>query len=203
MSVNINADTTNGLVLTSDTSGEIKLQSAGADIATVDSSGITMASGKGLAGDASSLTNIPAANLTGDIIQNAGPAFRAFANASQSLSGGTFTKITYGGTTFDITSDYSTANSRFTPSVAGYYMVGGGFYATTAIRAVRLYKNGSGNAYLCELNSSSGWGCYGYDVIYLNGTTDYVELYGYVGGTVSRSTGSAVTYFSAHLIQKA
>jgi hypothetical protein len=49
MSVNINADTTNGLVLTSDTSGEIKLQSAGADIATVDSSGITMASGKGLA----------------------------------------------------------------------------------------------------------------------------------------------------------
>jgi hypothetical protein len=193
MSVNINADTTNGLVLTSDTSGEIKLQSAGADIATVTSSGITMAAGK----------TLPASALTGDIIQNAGPAFRAYANASQSLSGGTFTKITYGGTTFDITSDYSTANSRFTPSVAGYYMVGGGFYATTAIRAVRLYKNGSGNAYLCELNSSSGWGCYGYDVIYLNGTTDYVELYGYVGGTVSRSTGSAVTYFSAHLIQKA
>jgi hypothetical protein len=50
MSVNINADTTNGLVLTSDTSGEIKLQSAGADIATVDSSGITMASGKDITG---------------------------------------------------------------------------------------------------------------------------------------------------------
>jgi hypothetical protein len=39
MSVNINADTTNGLVLTSDTSGEIKLQSAGTDTVTVDSSG--------------------------------------------------------------------------------------------------------------------------------------------------------------------
>jgi len=50
MSVNINADTTNGLVLTSDTTGEIKLQSAGADIATVDSSGITMASGKSIIG---------------------------------------------------------------------------------------------------------------------------------------------------------
>ena len=67
MSVNINASTTNGLVLTSDTSGELKLQANGADIATVDSSGITMASGKGLAGDASSLTNIPAANLTGSL----------------------------------------------------------------------------------------------------------------------------------------
>ena len=70
MSVLINADTSDGLKFTSDTSGEIKLQSAGADIATVDSSGITMAAGKTLpasaltgtlpALDASSLTGIPA-----------------------------------------------------------------------------------------------------------------------------------------------
>ena len=33
MASTINADTTNGVVVTSDTSGEIKLQSAGADIA--------------------------------------------------------------------------------------------------------------------------------------------------------------------------
>lgn len=55
MASNINADTTTGLQLTSDTSGEVKIQSAGADIVTVDSSGITMASGK----------TIPAASLTG------------------------------------------------------------------------------------------------------------------------------------------
>ena len=70
MSITLNADTTNGLVLTSDTSGEIKLQSAGADIATVDSSGITIAAGKTLpassltgalpAIDGSALTGIPA-----------------------------------------------------------------------------------------------------------------------------------------------
>jgi hypothetical protein len=70
MSVLINADTSDGLVLTSDTSGEIKLQSAGADIATVDSTGIAMAAGKTLpaasltgtlpAIDGSSLTNLPA-----------------------------------------------------------------------------------------------------------------------------------------------
>ena len=57
MSVNINADTTNGLVMTSDTSGEIKLQSAGADIATVHSSGITMHSGM----------TLPASALTGTL----------------------------------------------------------------------------------------------------------------------------------------
>ena len=67
MSVNINADTTNGLVLTSDTSGEIKLQSAGADIATVTSSGITMASGKTL--PASALTGSLPAGMGGKILQ--------------------------------------------------------------------------------------------------------------------------------------
>jgi len=57
MSVLINADTSDGLKFTSDTSGEIKLQSNGTDIATVDSSGITMASGK----------TLPAASLTGTL----------------------------------------------------------------------------------------------------------------------------------------
>jgi|DEB0MinimDraft_3_1074331.scaffolds.fasta_scaffold46641_2 hypothetical protein len=41
MSITLNADTSSGLVMTSDTSGEIKLQSAGTDIATVDSSGVS------------------------------------------------------------------------------------------------------------------------------------------------------------------
>lgn len=57
MSSIINADTSNGLKLTSDTSGEVKIQSAGADIVTVDSTGITMAAGK----------TIPAASLTGTL----------------------------------------------------------------------------------------------------------------------------------------
>ena len=51
MSSTINADTTSGVIVTSDTSGEIKLQSAGADIATVSSTGLAMASGKTLTGD--------------------------------------------------------------------------------------------------------------------------------------------------------
>lgn len=57
MASTINADTSNGLVLTPDTSGEIKLQAGGADIATVTSSGITMASGK----------TLPASALTGTV----------------------------------------------------------------------------------------------------------------------------------------
>jgi len=57
MSITLNADTSSGLVMTSDTSGEIKLQANGADIATVSSTGIAMASGK----------TLPAASLTGTL----------------------------------------------------------------------------------------------------------------------------------------
>ena len=63
----LNADTSNGLKITSDTSGELKIQSAGADIATVDSSGITMAAGKTL--PASALTGSLPAGMGGKILQ--------------------------------------------------------------------------------------------------------------------------------------
>jgi len=49
MATTINADTSDGLKLTADTSGTIDLQSAGTTIATVSSTGLAMASGKGLA----------------------------------------------------------------------------------------------------------------------------------------------------------
>lgn len=50
MATTINSNTTDGIIITPDLSGEIKLQSDGTDIATVTSSGITMASGKSIIG---------------------------------------------------------------------------------------------------------------------------------------------------------
>ena len=50
MATTINADTSDGLKLTADTSGEIELQSAGTTIATVNSTGLAMASGKTITG---------------------------------------------------------------------------------------------------------------------------------------------------------
>ena len=42
-------------------------------------------------------------------------------------------------------------------------------------------------------------------ILYLNGSTDYVELYGYqaTGGTVSTSPGADVTVFSGVLMRAA
>ena len=52
MATTINADTSEGLKLTSDTSGEIELQSGGEEIVTVNSNGIEMANGKTISASA-------------------------------------------------------------------------------------------------------------------------------------------------------
>ena len=46
MANTINADTSNGVEITADTSGEISLQASGTTITTVKSTGVEMASGK-------------------------------------------------------------------------------------------------------------------------------------------------------------
>jgi hypothetical protein len=87
MSSIINADTSNGLKITSDTSGEVKIQSAGSDIVTVDNSGITMAAGK----------TIPASALTGTL-----PALDG--SALTGVGGGFFSELVTFSTDTTITS---------------------------------------------------------------------------------------------------
>jgi len=76
MAANINADTSDGLKLTSDLTGTLELQSAGTTIATVSSTGIAMASGKTIAGDvaysARAWVNFDGKLVAADMIQASG-----------------------------------------------------------------------------------------------------------------------------------
>lgn len=75
MATTINSNTTDGLVITPDTSGEVKIQSNGTDVLTITGSGMDLATGMTLpaskltgalpAIDGSALTNLSSANLTG------------------------------------------------------------------------------------------------------------------------------------------
>jgi len=190
MATTINADTSNGVIITPDTSGEIKLQSAGADIATVSSTGITMASGKNLITTA--------------------PAFSAYmTNGSAGISTGaaTFTKIILDTEEFDTASCFdSSTNYRFTPTVAGYYQINAAVTytvaASTAGAGAVIYKNGSG---LCWGTASGTSDMYPTaflsSLIYLNGSTDYIELYIYngTGATSSTSYGRSYCYMNGFL----
>lgn len=110
MSVNINASTTNGLVLTSDTSGEIKLQANGADIATVDSSGITMAAGK----------TLPAAALTGSLPAGMGGKILQVVN-STTTSAATTTSSSFVTTSKSASITPSSASNKVLVLVHGHY----------------------------------------------------------------------------------
>jgi len=191
MATTINSNTTDGIIITPDLSGEIKLQSDGTDIATVTSSGITMASGKSVSG--------------GEIIQNAGPTFSAkLSTDPQTITTRTWTKVQCGTEQFDTNSDYdSTTNYRFTPSVEGYYQINGIVRATGTSQDtyyVSIYKNGSAYTHVNSRTATSGSQSLSISaVIYLNGSTDYVELYGWLEATSPQFESATVTTFSGHL----
>lgn len=153
---------------------------------------------------------------TGTVITTAstfagtGPAFSAYAGTSTSIATAVFTKIAFNTEEFDTASCFdSTTNYRFTPNVAGYYSVSSvvNTNQTSNGLLVSVYKNG---ARFKDLNlvpyiGSIGTVCGGNALIYMNGSTDYVEIYAIqvTGVTVSSNASSQNTYFQAALVRAA
>jgi len=135
------------------------------------------------------------------------PAFSAYQSASQTPVGTAFTKLTINTEEFDTANCYdSSTNYRFTPNVAGYYQVSGCFNLSGAsVVVAAIFKNGS--AYKWGGNST-GATLYGTSVsclVYLNGSTDYVEFYAYTNNEASMTvTNNATnTWFQASMVRAA
>lgn len=134
-----------------------------------------------------------------------GPTFSAYYTGSgQSLTGGTQTKITINTKEWDTASCFdATTNYRFTPNVAGYYLVTGQVQLNTAAytNSVDMFKNGSlWKRGTLGTTQDPFCSC----LVYLNGSTDYVEMYVYVAtGTTTQSTQTYNTYFQGHLARSA
>jgi hypothetical protein len=138
------------------------------------------------------------------------PAFSAYASSSQSISSATPTKVTLGTEIFDTNNNF--ASSTFTPTVAGYYQINGLVRGTgtthTAIYAA-IYKNGSAYRRGVQIGTSFVGGCQVSvtDIVYCNGTTDYLELYGLVtatsGATFEFNDATSTSVFSGCLVRTA
>lgn len=131
-----------------------------------------------------------------------GPAFSAYQSVAQTLASSTFTKITFTTVQFDTNSNYS--SSRFTPTVAGYYQISGGIAVASSSTAIFFYayKNGALEKDMGGVGGTVG-AASGSALIYLNGSTDYVELYGYFGTGQNTNPGIAYTYFQGVLVRSA
>jgi len=146
---------------------------------------------------------------TGTVMVN-GPTFSATLSANQSVSSATYTKVTFNTEEWDTNNNFNTSTSIFTPTVAGYYQVNGSIdLGTSSITAgvVKIYKNGV--AYKAGNASGGGSTLYTFNtpvvsaLVYCNGSTDYVELYGYVSSTTPLFYSSAATYLQASLVRGA
>jgi hypothetical protein len=117
------------------------------------------------------------------------PSFFAHANGNQNISNNTDTKVEIDTEILDSDGKFDTSNNRFTPTVAGYYIINGiaRFDATTTISSARIkiYKNGSNYYEIDVFKDTQDFSLSISQVVYLD-TDDYVELY------VRQNSGSTV-----------
>lgn len=129
------------------------------------------------------------------------PAFSVFRSTAQ--TGGVNIKIVMDTKTFDTYNNYSLATNKFTPTVAGKYLFTGFILCTAGNSQFIIYKNGSIYQYggpLAPANDRS----YITALIDMNGTTDYVEPYGYCSNGASSNFGAgAMNGFAGSLIASA
>lgn len=124
-----------------------------------------------------------------------GPAFSAYQNTGQTISNNTVTKISINTEEFDTNNNFDpTTNYRFTPTVAGYYQInfacGLSGSTVNGLLIGYIYKNGSNykNAYGSYQSTTGNGGTLVSAVIYMNGTTDYIEFYFYQNTGASQPT---------------
>jgi hypothetical protein len=134
---------------------------------------------------------------------SSGPAFSVFrATTSQSFSTGVETKVQFNGETFDTDNCFdSTTNYRFTPTTAGYYQVNCNIYfdnATASTGSVFLRKNGSNHKMFASATfGASGFAAGGNDLVYMNGSSDYLEIFVYSDATSPKVyLAASSSYFS-------
>jgi hypothetical protein len=141
------------------------------------------------------------------IAANSGPAFSAYQTGNVSISSATATKFLFNVKLFDTATCYDTTTSRFTPTVAGYYQVNAnaGMDVTSGTIALCwVYKNGSAYKRGVEIAGTISLATFEPTVsclVYMNGTTDYIEIYGYMSGTSPSMNGDR--WFDACLIRGA
>lgn len=139
--------------------------------------------------------------VMGSLVAGTGPAFSAYAAAGTSIPNAVETKVTFGTEEFDTNGSYDTALSRWTPGVAGYYLIEATVWFAAPAMAdlqVLIRKNGVNIAVgvfgtLRAANVTR--------TLYLS-ATDYVEIFAYQASGGSRSSGSgSLSHFGGALVR--
>ena len=155
--------------------------------------------GQTLVADSTASTGLKWATPSG----SSGPTFRAYRTTSdQSFSQNVLTKIQYNAEDWDTATSYDpTTNYRFTPTTSGYYQFTVIAYlqaGSTGDSQMILRKNGSNNSSSYIGSSATNYAPVVNGLVFLNGSTDYIEGFIYSAGTAPYVLNSQIgSYFSA------
>jgi len=129
-----------------------------------------------------------------------GPAFSVYLTADQTVTTGATTKVAFNAAKFNLGACFDiTTNRRFTPNVPGYYQ----FNWVSLEHTTGTISAGGSASYLYKNGVAEVVGTYGLTAIadnrnpgsalvYLNGTTDYVEMFVYAAGTGTLTLTSGI-----------
>lgn len=148
--------------------------------------------------------NVTAPNLQGPTFS----AYRSSSDGSQSITSGTITKILFPTERWDTNSNFS--SSRFTPTVAGYYSIHASvdLVASASITALSLWINKNGTnfvPYYSNITATSEYTASASGLIYMNGSSDYLEINLRATGTslVAAGQDADATSFNGFLVRSA
>lgn len=146
-------------------------------------------------------------NATNDEFELGSPAgtcvaFSALNDVFQSISASTLTKVAFSTERFDTNSNYDTSTYRFTPTEAGIYLITAAVSLVTLNSAktmwIYIYKNGSVDVSATQQGQGTASSARVSDLISMNGTTDYLEIYVQHDDSVARNIYNTdnISFFS-------
>ena len=154
----------------------------------------------------SSTITMPNGKLTGHMY----PAFLAKLSANTTIANDSYVKIACNTEVFDTDGNYdNSSNYRFTPTTAGKYYVFGSVTFNSPTNFLQyvnthIYKNGSmiSNTGISTYNNNhiDSAGQVSSIILDMNGSSDYVELYGVGGGASTVGIVGNWTLFGAYRI---
>lgn len=119
-----------------------------------------------------------------------------------------FNVVNFNNVNFDPSGIWDNTNKRLQPTIAGYYRFGFGLNlgASTNMsqNVAALFKNGAPASYgLNSILATTFAGSTGGDVLHMNGTTDYVDLRGYISGGTSKffQADDQLTFMNIDLVK--
>jgi len=149
-------------------------------------------------------------NADGTILTTTyGPTFFARNNNNQTIGSGSTTKVEFDTELWDSDGCYDhSSNYRFTPNLAGYYLIIGNLQLSgmSGTMGLNIYKNGSRFVNMDKNSSGSGGQslCIT-SLVAFNGSSDYVEIYVYQasGSNKNLTNGNqySVTEFSGQFVR--